>query len=176
MSSRLRSIVTWTLISLITAEPLAFAVDSKGACYMGGSVPAFNGAKDPIDGRLDTNAGGGEALTFTADGKPFKGTTLTIPYASILDLEYGQKAGRRVGAAVGTAVLLGPLGLLMLFSHKRKHYLTIGYKDPDGKDQVAVLELGKDLVRATLAVAETKSGKKITYQDDEARKSAKGGN
>jgi hypothetical protein len=170
----LRRIIAATLVCLVVGEPFAFAVDSKGACYMGGSVPVFASAKDPIDGRVDMN--NGDALTFSAEGKPFNGTVLRIPYASIIDLEYGQKAGRRVGAAVGTAVLLGPLGLVMLFSHKRKHFLTVGYKDDDGKDQVAVLELGKDIVRTTLAVAETKSGKHITYQDDEARKSAKGGN
>ncbi len=27
----------------------------------------------------------------------------SIPYKNILDLEYGQKAGRRVGVAIGTA-------------------------------------------------------------------------
>ena len=42
----------------------------------------------------------------------------------------------------------------------------------DAKDQVAVLELGKDIVRATLPIVETRSGKKVEYQDDEARKSA----
>jgi hypothetical protein len=92
---------------------------------------------------------------------------------SIVDLEYGQKAGRRVGAAVATTVLLGPIGLLTLLSKKRNHFLTIGVKDETGKDQVAVLELGKDIVRTTLPVVETRSGKKIEYQDDEARKSAK---
>ena len=60
-----------------------------------------------------------------------------------------------------------------MFSKKRKHFLTIGYKDADGKDQVAVLELGKDIVRTTLPIVETRSGKKIEYQDDDARKSAK---
>src|SRR6185437_14418628 len=95
-----------------------------------------------------------------------------IPYAQIIDLEYGQKAGRRIGAAVATTVLLGPIGLLALFSKKRKHFLTVGYKDADAKDQVAVLELGKDIIRATLPIVETRSGKKVTYQDDEARKSA----
>jgi hypothetical protein len=173
MVLRVRKVVAWTLVCLVVGEPLAFAVDSRGACYMGGSVPAFMGAKDPIDGNLDISTG--DALTFTAEGKPFIGTTVKIPYDSILDLEYGQKAGRRLGAAIGTTILLGPLGLLMLFSHKRKHYLTIGYKDTDGKDQVAVLELGKDIVRTTLTVAEKKSGKQITYQDDEARKSATSG-
>ena len=42
----------------------------------------------------------------------------------------------------------------------------------DAKDQVAVLELGKDIVRATLPIVETRSGKRVEYQDDEARKSA----
>jgi hypothetical protein len=39
--------------------------------------------------------------------------------------------------------------------------------------QVAVLELGKDFVRTTLPIVETRSGKKIEYQDEEARKSIK---
>jgi hypothetical protein len=67
--------------------------------------------------------------------------------------------------------LLGPIGLVSLFSKKRKHYLTIGYTDADAKQQVAVIELGKDIVRSTLPIIETRSGKKIEYQDQEARKS-----
>jgi hypothetical protein len=35
-----------------------------------------------------------------------------------------------------------------------------------------VRELGKDIVRATLPIVETRSGKKVEYQDDETRKSA----
>ena len=63
--------------------------------------------------------------------------------------------------------------LLTLFSKKRAHYLTIGFKDDAGKDQVAIIELGKDTVRTTLAIMQTRSGKQIEYQDEEARKSAK---
>jgi hypothetical protein len=29
-----------------------------------------------------------------------------IPYEQIIDIEYGQKAGRRVGAAIATAILI----------------------------------------------------------------------
>ena len=43
---------------------------------------------------------------------------------------------------------------------------------PDRADQVAILELGKDIVRATLPIVKTRSGKEITYQDEEARKAA----
>ncbi|MFM8532143.1 MAG: hypothetical protein ACKOEC_00875 [Acidimicrobiia bacterium] len=63
-----------------------------------------------------------------------------------------------------------------LFSKKRKHFLTVSFTDAAGKDQAAVLELGKDIVRTTLTIVETRSGKKIEYQDEEARKAGRGGN
>jgi hypothetical protein len=161
-----------SLIAVIGFGPVLEGVDGKKAAYFGGTVPIFAGAEDPVEGRLDTaNA---EALTLTAERKPFSGQVLRIPYNQFIDIEYGQKAGRRVGAAVATSVLLGPIGLLSLFSKKRKHYVTIGFKDETGKDQVAVIELGKDIVRTTLAILATRSGKEIEYQDDEARKSGKG--
>jgi len=153
------------------APSLAFALDSKGAAHFGGTVKTFGEAKDPVEGRLDTK--NEEALIFTADDKPFKGEKLSTLYKDVIDLEFGQKAGRRVGAAVATTVLLGPIGLLALFSKKRAHYLTIGYTDANQQAQVAVLELGKDLVRTTLPIVATRSGKAMQYQDEEARKSAK---
>jgi hypothetical protein len=165
-----RLIALAVVVSLLSPS-LAFAsVDSKGAAYFGGTA-AFKDAKDPVNGTLDTKSE--SALVFSATDKHFKGETLSIPYKDIIDIEYGQKAGRRVGAAVGTTILLGPLGLLTLFSKKRNHYLTIGFKDDAGTDQVAVLELGKDIVRITIPIVETRSGKKVTFQDDEAKKSVK---
>ena len=164
-----RLVATLTIVSFL-APSIAFAVDSKGAAYFGGTA-GFGDAGNPVEGRLDTK--NADALIFTADDKPYQGKTLSIPYASVIDLEYGQKAGRRVGAAAATTVLLGPIGLLTLFSKKRNHFLTVGFKDAEGKDQVAVFELGKDIVRTTLPIVETRSGRKIEYQDEEARKSAK---
>jgi hypothetical protein len=152
-------------------ESIVFAIGSKNAAYFGGTVSTFSGAKDPVEGLLDT--ANSEQLVFTATDKEFRGKSFSIPYARVLDLEYGQKAGRRVGTAVATTVLLGPIGLISLFSKKRKHYLTIGFKDDTDKDQVAVIELGKDIVRATLPIVETRSGKKIEYQDEEARKAGR---
>lgn len=100
--------------------------------------------------------------------------TFVIPYDQFIDIEYGQKAGRRVGAAIATAILISPIGLFLLFSKKRKHYVTIGYKSAEGKEEVAIFELGKDLIRTTLPILEARSGKKIEYQDEEAKKSSKG--
>src|SRR5262245_3262022 len=97
---------------LLIESATAYAVDSKGAAYYGGTVTAFGGAKDPVDGIVDTIKP--NLFVFTATDSKFKGTTLLIPYDKIIDLEYGQKAGRRVGAAVATTVLLGPIGLVSL--------------------------------------------------------------
>ncbi len=169
--SRASRCVAAVLALTILAEPVALAVGSENASYFGGTITVFGAPKDPVEGRLNTS--NEEALVFTAIDKKLAGKTFSISYARILDLEYGRKAGRRVGAAAATTVPLGPVGLLSLFSKKRKHFLTIGFRDEADKDQVAVIELGKDIVRTSLAIAQTRSGKDIEYQDEEARKSAK---
>jgi hypothetical protein len=46
--------------------------------------------------------------------------------------------------------------------------------DENEKQQAAVFELGKDIVRTTLASLEARTGRKIEYQDEEARKSGRG--
>lgn len=135
------------------------AVDGKKAQYIGGTA---TGLQEEAEGTLITN----DESTLRFDAK--KKGTLDIPYASITGLEYGQKAGRRVAVAV----LVSPFAL---FSKKRNHYLTISYNDAAGKEQAAVFELGKDIVRTSLKIIETRSGKEIEYQDDEARKSGMGG-
>jgi hypothetical protein len=145
-------------LSMSSGLALAGGIGGKSAAYMGGTV---SGVKEGSEGRLDT--ANDTTLTFTS-----KNGTLAIPYANISELEYGQKAGRRVGVAV----MVSPLAL---FSKKRNHYLTISYKDDAGKEQAAVFELGKDIVRTTLKIVETRSGKEITFQDNEARKSIGGG-
>jgi hypothetical protein len=150
-------------------------LDSKKAAYQGGTMREkyFPGAKDSVEGILNT--ADEKELKFEYKlNKSGDEKIYSIPYDQVLDIEYGQKAGRRVGAAIATAILIAPVGLFLLFSKKRKHFVTIGYKDTEGKEQVAVFELGKDIVRTTLPILEARSGKKITYQDEEAKKASKG--
>lgn len=170
----MRKIVIGSLIFCLILNPTALAgLDSKKAAYQGGSTKDkdFPGAKDAVEGKLNTSDEKELKFEYTLN-KTSK--VYSIPYSQFIDIEYGQKAGRRVGAAVATAVLLSPVGLFLLFSKKRKHFVTIGYKDTDGKEQVAVFELGKDIVRTTLPILEARSGKKIEYQDEEAKKASKG--
>lgn len=119
-----------------------------------GAVPAKSGA------RLDVS--GSEALLFRA-GK----TDIRIPYGRINTLEYGQNVSRRYAAAV----LISPMFLL---SKSRKHFVTIGYADEQGKQQALVLRLGKGDVRMVLASLEARTGRRVEFQDDEARKTGKG--
>jgi hypothetical protein len=135
--------------------PIYAGISSDKAMYVGGTVSALS---EKTEGRISTS----DAKQFVFEAKS---TKLAIPYDHILTMEYGQKAGRRVGMAVAVSPVL-------LFSKKRKHYLTLGFTDDASKNQAAVFEIGKDLVRNLLAQLESKTGKKIDYQDDEARKSA----
>lgn len=146
------------VIALVLSAPVAEAVDGDKAQYIGGTI---SGVKEKAEGPLITNDE--TALKFSTK----KDGSFEIPYASIESLEYGQKAGRRIGVAIA----ISPLAL---FSKKRNHFLTVAFKDAAGKDQAAVFELGKDIVRTTLTVVQTRSGKEIEYQDDEARKSGLG--
>ncbi|HXG70558.1 MAG TPA: hypothetical protein VNJ04_08100 [Gemmatimonadaceae bacterium] len=118
--------------------------------------------KEKAEGPFDTM--NPEHLVFRGKNSP----ELRVPYAAITELEYGQKAGRRVGMAI----MISPLAL---FSKKRNHFLTVTWKDDAGKEQAAVFELGKDIVRTSVKVLETRSGKDVQYQDDDARKALGGG-
>jgi len=171
----MKTILRTTALALVGSLLFNSIVRGQGnnATYMGGSTKDrdFPGAKTKVDGILRT--GDSSALKFEFKLKK-EIKTYAIPYDRIIDIEYGQKAGRRVGAAIATAVLLAPVGLFLLFSKKRKHYVTIGYRDAEEKEQVAVFELDKNDIRMTLSIIETRSGKKIEYQDEEAKKSGRG--
>jgi hypothetical protein len=87
----MKRLVCFALLVSFTLPNVALALDGKKAAYFGGTVSAFADAKDPVEGRLDT--ANEEALILTIEHKPYAGQMLRIPYASIEDLEYGQKAG-----------------------------------------------------------------------------------
>jgi hypothetical protein len=147
------------VVALAVSSPGLLAVDGDAAQYLGGTMPIAEKA----EGKLVTSAETHVAFQPKKKGQ----TAVEIPYASITELEYGQKAGRRVAVAV----MVSPLAL---FSKKRNHYLTITYNDASGKEQTGVFELGKDIIRTTLKILEVRSGKDVQYQDEEARKSGLG--
>jgi hypothetical protein len=155
---------TSLLLLLIFLVPLSLlaGVGSHSSVYIGGTVTAIPKGSD---GKL--LAEDPAMLSFEAKKVDWK-----VPYNKITSLSYGQHAGRRVGTTVALGVTTLGIGALpVLFSKKRRHYLTIEYTDQGGAAQAAIFELGKDAIRTTLKTIEVRSGKKVEYEDEEARKS-----
>src|SRR5262245_16933996 len=124
--------MTAAALAVSLAVPAFAGIGSKEAAYRGGTVSTI---KEGMETKLTL---GESELQFH---------TLRIPYAKIEEIEYGQKAGRRVGATIALGVTtLGVGALPVLFSKKRKHYLTVNYND-GANTQAVVFELGKDTVR-----------------------------
>lgn len=157
--AEMKKVIALLLTFLFAFDFVAFAgLGSDKTAYIGGTE---NQIKDGTEGTSSAK----DEKRFVFEYKDGK---LEIPYDQVNDLEYGQRAGRRLGLALAISPWL-------LLSHKRKHFLTIGWKDEQDKQHAAVLELGKSVVRTTLATLEARTGKKVEYQDDEARKSGLGG-
>ncbi len=133
---------------------LAAAGPSVKAEYIGGTlpgVPAKSGA------RLDLTSP--DALLFRCGS-----AELRIEYRKINEVEYGQTVSRRYAEAI----LISPV---LLLSKSRKHFVTIGYEDAEGRQQALVFRVDKGDIRPALASLEARTGRRIEYQDEEARKS-----
>lgn len=132
-------------------------VSGEEVLYVGGTISKL---PEATEGRMDiVNE---ERMAFSSDNGGFE-----ILYKHIKTLEYGQKAGRRVGVAIVITVWA-------LFSKKRKHFLTIGFDDAFGKAQGVVLEIAKGRAKTFIAIIEARSGKKVEYESDEAKKHVHG--
>jgi hypothetical protein len=142
------------LVSLL-ALGLALAAADAGvkAQYIGGTVPGIS-AKSSA--HLDLTRA--DALFFLSGP-----VELRIDYRRINTIEYGQTVSRRYTEAI----LISPL---LLLSKTRKHFVTIGYVDPEGNQQALVFRVEKGDIRMVLASLEARSGRRVEYQDDEARK------
>lgn len=143
------------------------------ACTVALPLPAANiGGRAEYVGGTRADLPTGAAGNLEAQDEHYfvfwaKKAQLRIPYDRIDLLEYGQKVDRRYAAAV----ILSPLFLL---SKSRRHYLTIGYHDEDGHQQALVFRVDKNDVRAVLVSLEARTGLKVQFQDEEARKAGKG--
>jgi hypothetical protein len=146
----------WALLVLIAGSvPMLSSASGGARAYlMGTTVPDFP-AK--CDVRIDMT--GDQEMLFVT-----RMLTLHVPYDKVNTVEYGQHVGRRYVEAI----LISPLFLL---SKTRKHFLTVGYVDANGRQQALVLQMNKNDVRPTLAEIEARTGRRIEYTDDAARSS-----
>ncbi|MGH7246508.1 MAG: hypothetical protein ACREH9_00240 [Pseudomonadota bacterium] len=146
-----------------TAVAVALAV-ILAAANLGGRAEYVGGTRADIP---DGSGGSLEAI----DSQYFvfysRKASLRVPYDKINMLEYGQKVDRRYALAV----VVSPL---FLMSKKRSHFLTIEYTDDGGLEQALIFRVDKRDVRSILVSLEARTGLKIQFQDEEARKAGKG--
>jgi hypothetical protein len=146
------------VLALLWLPLAASAAGASGyhAQFVGGTLAGV-----PAKSKAQLNLTSPEGLIFVC-----RGQTLNINYARIDTLEYGQNVSRRYAAAL----LISPLFLL---SKSRQHFVTIGYTDRDGKQQALVFRVEKGDVRSVLTTLEARSGRRVEYQDEEARKTGR---
>lgn len=124
-----------------------------------------------VGGTLAELPGKAEGLIQTTDARDMlfaaKAATIRVPYGDITNIEYGQRVERRYVEAI----LISPL---MLLSKKRSHFLTVGFTDAQGRQQAMVFQVSGGDVRAVLVSLEARTGRKVEFQDEEARKAGKG--
>jgi hypothetical protein len=89
---------------------------------------------------------------------------VVIPASSITEISYGQDVHRRIGTAIGLAVITFGIGALMAFSKSKKHFIGITYADGEKKGGF-VMQCDKNEYRGTLAALEGITGKKAVDSD-----------
>lgn len=83
----------------------------------------------------------------------------SIKYDTIKSLLYERTSTPRYVAAV----LVSPF---FLFSHSKKHYLTIQYTDDGGAGKFVSIHLDKKNAREAVATAEAATGKKVEREEE----------
>jgi hypothetical protein len=141
------------LSGLLLTQTLPAGQPGFHAELIGGTLPGF-AAKSSAQVDLRNT----DALRFRSGHDE-----VVIPYSKINSLEYGQNVSRRYVAAV----LVSPIFLL---SKSRKHFVTVGYTDSEGRQQALVFRVSKGDIRPVLAGLEARTGRRVEYQDDNARK------
>lgn len=143
-------------ILLCLAMPLMVFAGDNGykVKYDGGSIPD---AKAGTDMKLiiDSNQ-----VRLLRD----KGEVVTIPASAITEISYGQDVHRRIGAAIGLAVISLGIGALMALTKSKKHFVGLTWADGDKKGGFA-MQCDKNDYRGVLAGLEGVTGRKAVDSD-----------
>jgi hypothetical protein len=128
-----------------------------------------NGYKVTYDGGSIAEAKAGIGMKLFIDPNQVrlvrdKGDVITIPASSITEISYGQDVHRRVGAAIGLAVVSLGIGALMALTKSKKHYVGLTWIDGDKKGGFA-MQCDKNEYRGVLAGLEGVTGKKAIDSD-----------
>ena len=144
-------------MSVFAATLLSAGGNGGRAEYVGGTISRIPSGCHGTVQAIDQ-----DYFVFTAGKAHWR-----VPYQQINTLEYGQHVERDFV----DAFLLSPLFLLR---KKHQYFLTVGYADDDGKQQALIFKVDGGDIRAMLVSLEARTGRKVEYQDEDARKGGKG--
>ena len=135
---------------------VVFAADTQNdykVTYDGGSLPEKAGSSAKL--YIDTTT-----VRLVKDNT----NIATIPASAITEISYGQDVHRRVGAAIGLAVVSLGIGGLMALTKSKKHFVGLTWADGDKKGGLAI-QCDKNDYRGVLAGLEGVTGKKAVNSD-----------
>jgi hypothetical protein len=152
----MKTIQQFVAALICIALPCAsFASDSSyHVIYDGGSV-------------TDAKAGTGMKLFInpsTIHIMKDKTDVVLIPATSVTEISYGQDVHRRIGTAIGLAVISLGIGALMAFSKSKKHFVGLTWDDLGKKGGIA-FQVDKNEYRGVLSGLEGITGKKAVDSD-----------
>ena len=132
-------------------------------------MAADNGYKVIYDGGSISDAKAGTGMKLFIEGNQIrlvrdKSDVVTIPASAITEISYGQDVHRRIGAAIGLAVVSLGIGALMALTKSKKHYVGLTWADGDKKGGFA-MQCDKTDYRGVLAGLEGVTGKKAVDSD-----------
>jgi hypothetical protein len=142
------------LCVLLSVSCLAAANEGFGVKYDGGTITNL---KTGTDVRISPM---GNMITISKG----KDDLISIPAASITEISYGQDVHRRVGAAIGLAVVSFGVGALMALTKSKKHFIGLTWATGDVKGGFA-MQCDKNDYRGLLAALEGLTGKKAVDSD-----------
>jgi hypothetical protein len=154
---QLKTIQQFVAVLICVALPCASSANDSSSyhvIYDGGSVP-------------DVKTGTGMKLFInpsTIHIMKDKTEIALIPAGSVTEISYGQDVHRRVGTAIGLAVVSLGIGALMALSKSKKHFIGLTWDD-NGKKGGVAFQADKNEYRGILAGLEGITGKKAVDSD-----------
>jgi hypothetical protein len=138
-------------------------------CFPITALASDNGYKIDYDGGSIQNYKAGTSMRLTIEGDHIhimkdKEDVASIPASAITEISYGQDVHRRVGAAIGLAVVSFGLGALMALTKSKKHFIGLTWDD-GGKKGGFAFQADKGDYRGLLAGLEGVTGKKAVDSD-----------
>jgi hypothetical protein len=128
-----------------------------------------SGYKVKYDGGSLTGVKTGEDLRLELVGNEIhlmkkKELVQTIPASAVTEISYGQDVHRRIGAAIGLAVVSLGIGALMALTKSKKHFVGLTWAIGDTKGGFA-MQCDKNDYRGVLAGLEGLTGKKAVNSE-----------